>query len=435
MCLLLDLGEEMANNQQVFNRSSVDLEKIENDTLASYAVRSKGATRLYMNNYKPCERRTEFERDKDRIIYSLAFKRLMEKTQVYVTHEGDHYTNRLSHTLEVTQISRSIASSLGLNTYLAEAIALGHDLGHTPFGHAVEGVLNEKLSVDDDGFEHNYQSVLVVDVLENKNYKNDEAPCGINLTNYTRYGILHHTGTSEDIQAYTFGNDRISVDANYKSLEAELVNKIDTIAYLYHDLEDAIMNKNILQDMKLNDRKMFNAFLESLNSYTNLFYKINGDTFSGIKDLWDDFNPNIILKAMIKDLIIGTQKQIKEQDIKSLQDVQSSKKTIASFNDFEQHFKNFKKDFVGKYIYQSPIAYQMDTKAKLIANRLFDTFANNPNQLPYRTRNLYQNAKNWETTFNREDSGYRITPKRVIANYIAGMTDRYALVNYKRMFE
>ncbi|MCQ2790153.1 MAG: dNTP triphosphohydrolase [bacterium] len=425
----------MVNNQQVFNRSREDLEKIEDDTLASYAVRSKDATRLYMNNYQPCKRRTEFERDKDRIIYSLAFKRLMEKTQVYVTHEGDHYTNRLSHTLEVTQISRSISSSLGLNAYLAEVIALGHDLGHTPFGHAVESILKNNLSIDDDGFEHNYQSVLVVDVLENKNYKNDEALCGINLTNYTRYGILHHTGTPDNIQAYTFGNDRISVDSTYKSLEAELVNKIDTIAYLYHDLEDAIRNKNILQDMKLNDRRMFDAFLELLNFYTDLSCKINGDSFSGIKDLWDNYNPNIILKAMIKDLIIGTQKQIEEQGIVSLKDVQSSRKPIASFNDFEKHFKNFKKDFVGKYIYQSPLAYQMDTKAKLIASRLFDTFASNPNQLPYRTRNLYQNAKNWEATFKREDSGYRITPKRVIANYIAGMTDRYALVNYKRMFE
>lgn len=425
----------MANHPQIFNISREDLEKIEEETLASYAVKSKDATRLYMNNYQPCKRRTEFERDKDRIIYSLAFKRLMEKTQVYVTHEGDHYTNRLSHTLEVTQISRSVASSLGLNSYLAEAIALGHDLGHTPFGHAVEGVLKDNLSTDDDGFEHNYQSVLVVDVLENKNYKNNEAPCGINLTNYTRYGILHHTETSDKIHAYSYGNDKIAIDSKYKSLEAELVNKIDTIAYLYHDLEDAIKNKNILQDMKLNDRKMFNAFLKELNFYTELSCKINGDSFSEIKDLWDDYNPNIILKAMIKDLIIGTQKQIEKQNIKSLDDIQSSQKTIASFDNFEKYFKKFKKEFVGKYIYQSPIAFQMDTKAKLIASRLFNTFVENPNQLPYRTRNLYQSAKYQEVSFKRDDSGYKITPKRVIANYIAGMTDRYALVNYKRMFE
>lgn len=425
----------LTGNQQIFNKSRENLEEIEETTLAPYAVKSRGAERLYMQRYQPCERRTEFERDKDRIIYSLAFKRLMEKTQVYVTHEGDHYTNRLSHTLEVAQISRSIASSLGLNSYLAEAIALGHDLGHTPFGHAVEGILNDNLSVDDDGFVHNYQSVLVVDVLENKKYKNDEAPCGINLTNYTRYGILHHTDTHDKIHAYTFGNDRIASDNKYKSIESELVNKIDTIAYLYHDLEDAIRNKNILQDMKLNDPKMFKTFLDELNFYTKLSCEINGETFTEIKDLWDEYNSNTILKAMIKDLITGTHKQIKEQNILTLKDVQSATKSIASFNEFEKHFKNFKKEFVSKYIYKSPIACQMDTKAKLIATKLFNTFAENPSQLPYRTRNSYQSAKDWEKTVRREDSGYRITPKRVIANYIAGMTDRYALENYKRMFE
>ena len=124
----------------IFDNLRQDLEDKEEYNLAPYAIKSKAAQRLYMGNYEPCQRRTEFERDKDRIIYSLAFKGLMEKTQVYMTNQGDHYTNRLSHTLEVTQISRSIATSLGLNAYLTEAIALGHDLGHTPFGHAVEAV-------------------------------------------------------------------------------------------------------------------------------------------------------------------------------------------------------------------------------------------------------------------------------------------------------
>lgn len=143
----------MQETHKLFNRTREDLEHIENETLAPYAVRSKGVSRLYMKNYTPCKRRTEFERDKDRIIYSLAFKRLMEKTQVYVTHEGDHYTNRLSHTLEVAQISRSVASSLGLNTYLAEAIALGHDLGHNsmntrgkPFTNKIKSALQLYLS-------------------------------------------------------------------------------------------------------------------------------------------------------------------------------------------------------------------------------------------------------------------------------------------------
>ena len=423
----------MLEKQQLFNRTREDLEDIENDTLAPYAVKSKNANRLYMQNYEPCKRRTEFERDKDRIIYSLAFKRLMEKTQVYVTHEGDHYTNRLSHTLEVAQISRSIASSLGLNTYLAEAIALGHDLGHTPFGHAVEGVLDTNLS-NEEGFEHNYQSVLVVDTLESKNFKNNEAPCGINLTNYTRYGILHHTKIQPTSKVYTNGNDNIGIDNRYRSLEAELVNKIDTIAYLYHDLEDAIKNKNILQDMKLNDNAQFQDFIKALNFYTELSCKINGEEFKPIVDLWEDYNANTILKAMIKDLILGTEKQILEQKISSIEDVQRACSEIATFDVFNTHFKEFKKDFVGKYIYQSPIANQMDTKAKMIADRLFTSFAGNPQQLPYRTRKLYQMAKSGELIL-RADSGYDITPSRVIANYIAGMTDRYALLNYKRMFE
>lgn len=409
------------------NRSRADIERQEDAILAPYAVKSKGADRLYMDGYQSCNRRTEFERDKDRIIYSLAFKRLMEKTQVYLTHEGDHYTNRLTHTLEVAQIARSVASSLGLNQSLIEAISLGHDVGHTPFGHAVENVLDEKLSKED-GFLHNYQSLLVLDILERK--ANNKY--GINLTNYTRYGILHHTKAPKEVNAYK--KDKILIDNKYKSIESELVNKIDTITYLYHDLEDAINNKNFLHEMKLNDKNLFKEFLIELNSYTELSCNINNEDFREIKDLWLDYNPNTILKAMIKDLIVGTQKQIKEQNIKKLDDVQNTNISIASFNCFDDHFEDFKKQFIGKYIYNSPIVNQMDKKAKLIANRLFDTFSEKPEQLPYRTRNLYERAKNRDFD-DRLDDGYVITPNRVIANYIAGMTDRYALLNFKKMFE
>ena len=134
-------------------------------------------------------------------------------------------------------------------------------------------------------------------------------------------------------------------------------------------------------------------------------------------------------------MINGTEKQIIEQNITSLEDVKKAKSVIATFDEFNDYFIKFKKEFVGKYIYQSPIAHQMDTKAKMVANRLFNSFAENPNQLPYRTRNTYQMAKNGELLFQRADSGYDISPSRVIANYIAGMTDRYALLNYKRMFD
>ena len=185
----------MTNN--IFDNVRQDLEDKEEQSLAKYAIKSKYAKRLYMDNYEPCQRRTEFERDKDRIIYSLAFKRLMEKTQVYMTNQGDHYTNRLSHTLEVTQISRSVATSLGLNAYLTEAIALGHDLGHTPFGHAGEQELHLLLTpenvikmLDDDtaeiyekeafGFKHNLQSVRLAVSLENI-----YGTVGLDLTNFT----------------------------------------------------------------------------------------------------------------------------------------------------------------------------------------------------------------------------------------------------------
>ena len=416
----------------IFDNVRQDLEDKEEKGLAKYAVKSKSAERLYMDNYEPCQRRTEFERDKDRIIYSLAFKRLMEKTQVYMTNQGDHYTNRLSHTLEVTQISRSIATSLGLNACLTESIALGHDLGHTPFGHAVEAVLNNNV---DGGFEHNCQSVLVVDYLENKGFNNNEAPCGLNLTNYTRYGILHHTKIPQDINIYNSKSDAIATSSQYKSIESDLVCKIDTLAYLYHDLEDAIKNKNILQDMKLNDPKQFKDFLEELNFYTGIATKILNIEYVKIVDLWEDYNPNTILKAMIKDLIIGTKEQIQNLKIEKQEDIiNHGNISIAEYSAFKEHFKSYK-TFMKNYIYKSPIACQMDTKAQFIAGRLFESFSTNPEQLPYRTRKIYENAKNGIILFDRKDAGYDITPTRVIANYIAGMTDRYAMENYQRMFE
>lgn len=411
-----------------------EIEEKEDKCLESYAIRSRNASRLYTNNYEPCPRRTEFERDKDRIIYSRAFKRLMEKTQVYLTNEGDHYTNRLSHTLEVTQIARSVAKTLGLNENLTEAIALGHDLGHTPFGHAVEDVLDKNLA-SEDGFEHNYQSVLVVDRLEVKKYYNEEAPCGLNLTNYTRYGILHHTKVKNKIKAYNWGNDCIAFSNEYRSIEAELVNKIDTLTYCFHDLDDAIKNKNLLQDMKINNPDLYENFLKELNKYTEISCNVIGKPYEKIKDLWNDYNPNIILKAMIHDLITGTQKQIDNLKISSIDDVKNAPKTIASFDVFNGEFENYKKNFITKYIYDAPLICQMDTKAKLVAEKLYDSFKSNYKQLPYSTRTKFENARNWDINLNRVDSGYSITPSRVVANYIAGMTDRYALENYKRMFD
>lgn len=187
--------------------------------------------------------------------------------------------------------------------------------------------------------------------------------------------------------------------------------------------------------MKLNDEKLFNDFMELLNKYTKLSCSIMNIPTTNIKDLWRDYHPNLILKAMINDLIEGTEAQIKNLKIKTLDDVKNTQKDIVVFDKFEEHFKPYKKDFITKYIYDAPIICQMDTKAKLVAERLFDSFNKNYKQLPYATRKKCEADNIRKYAKKRLDDGYYITPTRIIANYIAGMTDRYALENYKRMFD
>ncbi len=409
-----------------------DLEKIESENLAGYAVKSKDADHLY--DIKECEYRTSFQRDRDRIIHSRAFKRLMDKTQVYMTLKGDHFRNRLSHTLEVAQISKSIATALNLNVDLVEAIALGHDLGHTPFGHAVEDVLDIKLK-NEGGFKHNYQSLLVVDYLETR-FNDGKSNNGLNLTNYTRYGILNHTKIFENKKFYNKKDkDYLLITSQYKSIEAELVKIVDTLAYLNHDLDDAINCTNIFTSMRRNDKNQYEEFkLELDKIYKNAAILINQEELNSVGECLEFFTSNILLKAMIKDLREGTYDSIQVNKIESLEDVKKQKNAIVKFKSFEKDFENLK-DLLKTYVYSSPIANQMDTKAKFIINRLYDSFWENPNQLHYSTRKMFDKSKNNNYGCERMDFGYKITPNRVICNYLSGMTDRYALENYKTMFE
>ena len=192
----------------------LEKEELEEKILSKYASKSR-YSKGRLKDEEKCEIRTDFQRDRDRILHSKSFRRLKHKTQVFIAPEGDHYRTRLTHTLEVSQISRTIASSLMLNEDLAEAIALGHDLGHTPFGHSGERILNE---LNSNGFRHNEQSLRVVDVLENRNEKE-----GLNLTEEVRDGILNHSGKNKP-----------------STLEGEIVRIADRIAYINHDLDDAI---------------------------------------------------------------------------------------------------------------------------------------------------------------------------------------------------
>lgn len=221
---------------------------------------------------------------------------------------------------------------------------------------------------------------------------------------------------------------------SYLSIEAELVKKVDTLTYLYHDLDDAIKNKNIFNDMRINDKKTFEKFFKELNRILKIAHEAAGLTFKSIKYSLDDYSSNVLLKTMITDLMSGTSTNINNNNICTIEQVREFSGEIVKFDTFGDTFIDLK-NCLGEYVYSSPLANQMDTKATYIVHKLYDSFIKNPQQLPYRTRQLYGMAKIGEVNSKRLDAGYTLTPERVICNYISGMTDRYALENYKRMFE
>lgn len=406
-------------------------EEFENAHLSPYAVKSITTERLYSKNYKKCKYRTEFQRDRDRIIHSRAFRRLTHKTQVYMALAGDHYRNRLSHSLELSQIAKSIATYLGLNVDLVEAIALGHDLGHTPFGHAVEGYLN-KILQQEGGFYHNYQGLLVVDFLESS--KLNETRHGINLTNHTRYGILRHTDVFPESGLYNTQEDNLICNT-YKSIEAELVKVVDTLNYLCHDLEDAI-EMGIFYDTKIHNKKLFDRFWDEeivrINDKIIEILEIDKKDFPVVETDLSNYPKDLLLKALIEDLVRGTSKTLKDNNISTIERVKNYEEDIVQFDLFKEDFKRMKR-ILRMFVYWSPMAQQMDSKAKHITRYLLKSFRDNHKQLPHSTRINLERLKN-ETYSDRLDSGYKLTEKRILCNYISGMTDRYALENYKTMF-
>jgi dGTPase len=317
-------------------------EELEEKLLSPFACRSSG-TRGRQRPEEPCGVRTAFQRDRDRIIHSKSFRRLKHKTQVFIIPEGDHYRTRLTHTLEVAQIARTIARALKLNEDLTEAIALGHDLGHTPFGHTGE----EALACVYPGFKHNEQSLRVVDVLENST--------GLNLTFEVRDGILNHTGPQ--IPA---------------TLEGQVVRTADRIAYINHDIDDAIRG-GILTKAAL-----------PRNCLDVLGYRHR-----------DRIN------TMVTDMIINSSDQ---PEVKMGAAVKEAMESLRSFL-FEK-------------VYTGSEAKREAAKAKHVVQYLFHYFAKDPGTLPqeYRTK---------VTDFGSE---------RVACDYIAGMTDRYAVAQFERLF-
>ena len=357
---------------------------------------SKG--RLFSEPYN--KYRSPFQRDRDRIIHSTAFRRLKHKTQVFVNTEGDHFRTRITHSLEVAQIARSITRYMNLNDDLAETLSLAHDLGHTPFGHAGEDSLNECM-INYGGFDHNLQTLRIVMFLENKYLKFN----GLNLTIETLDGLLKHNGPIHEFSKLKriigMLNLKNKFDFNkYPSLEAQISALSDDIAYNNHDIQDGIRARLF----SINDLKDINFFKEIIKSHMKNIKRKNKEIliYQVIRDS---------INLMVKDLINTTIKNIKSQNIKNYKNINDSETNLVSFSN---KFKNIEieiKSFLKENMYNNKNVLKKNNKGKIIIKKLFNEVSKRPKK--YLNKDQLKKDK-----------------FRAIADYISGMTDRYAINLY-----
>jgi len=365
--------------------------------LAVYAVSSGNSRGREVPEELPTGR-SEFQRDRDRIIHSAAFRRLEYKTQVFVNHEGDLFRTRLTHSLEVAQIGRSIARNLGLNEDLVEAITLAHDLGHTPFGHAGQDALNECMR-DYGGFEHNLQSLRVVDVLEERYAAFD----GLNLCYETREGILKHV-SRKNAQKLGAVGERF-LQRRRPSLEAQLANFADEIAYNNHDVDDGLRSGLITLD-QLEDVAIFSHHLEQVKEKYPVLpeRRMVYETVRGM------------INTLVTDLIQQSRRNIKAAKVESLTAVHVAPPLIGFSQQIKKQQQELKK-FLLDNLYRHFRVVRMSAKAHHTIERLFSVFSSEIKLLPTQ----------YQKKFDREGH-------QAIADYIAGMTDRYAIKEYQRLF-
>jgi dGTPase len=362
--------------------------------LAPYAMRSK-ETRGRLHPEKEDKYRSTFQRDRDRIIHSAAFRRLEYKTQVFVNHEGDYYRTRLTHTLEVSQIARSIARLLRLNEDLTEAISLAHDLGHTPFGHSGEETLKE-LMKNDGGFEHNRQGLRVVEKLERR-YPNFN---GLNLSFEVREGIIKHFTPYDQIENLPV--------ANFPTLEAQVVNLSDEIAYTNHDLDDGL-TAGMITEKELQKIPLWNEMRQKVKkAYPNADKK--RERYQIIRAL---------INLQIVDLVKETEKRIKKANITSHRQVATLSFPLVSFSSLMDKRNKQLKDFLAKNLYRHYRVIRMAEKAHRVINELFHSYLTEPGRLP--------------PEVCRRANGESL--RRIICDYIAGMTDRFALDEHSKRIE
>ena len=375
---------------------------IENN-LASYALKSKDSKGREYKEEIP-KLRTEFQRDRERIIHSTAFRRLEYKTQVFVNHEGDMYRTRLTHTIEVAQISRAASRALMLNEDLTEAISLAHDLGHTPFGHAGQDILN-KCMKDFGGFEHNIQSLRVIEKLENK-YASFS---GLNLCFETREGILKKCSKTRAKDLGEVG--RRFIDKKQSSLEAQLTNVCDEIAYNNHDIQDGVKAKKIFIEQLETLPIFFNQMKIVLKKYPKL---------SGSKIINETVR--LIINLLINDLIGNSNENIINKEIINSDDVRNCDSLVIGFSDEIKMLNMELKRFLYSNLYKHPDVIKMTDQANLVIENLFSAYMNDMKLIPndYIQYNLL-----------KINSGFK---ERVICDYIAGMTDRFAQLEYTKIF-
>ncbi|MFN2108843.1 MAG: deoxyguanosinetriphosphate triphosphohydrolase, partial [Anaerolineae bacterium] len=368
------------------------LEDLEDRLLAPYGFRSRDSRGRVYPQDEPGYR-TSFQRDRDRILHATPFRRLEYKTQVFVNDEGDYYRTRLTHTLEVAQIGRTLARALGANEDLVEAVCLAHDLGHPPFGHSGETILNQ-LMADHGGFDHNKQSLRIVEKLECRY----PTFAGLNLTWEVREGIVKHETEYDVADARRYDPDKLG------ALEAQLANPADELAYTAHDLDDGLRSGMLAPEE-----------LDSVAWWVFLKENLAWDG-RGFDRLWRHRMVRRLVGLLVTDTIEATAQRIAETGVASPDDVRSLAENVVSASPETRAMTRELKHFLYEHLYRHPRVMRMQIKAERILTALFEAYLAEPGQLPRE-----EQAKLEERSLHR-----------VICDYIAGMTDRYALQEYAK---
>jgi dGTPase len=377
-------------------RTRAQLEELERQNLAPYAQVSADSRGRKYEEPAPAWR-TEYQRDRDRVIHSRAFRRLEYKTQVFLNGTGDHLRTRLTHTMEVAAVSRNIARALMLNEDLAETIALAHDLGHSPFGHKGEVVLN-RLMKKHGGFEHNRQSLRIVEELEQKYPRFS----GLNLTWEVREGLVKH------YTSYDHPSRRKGFDARSSSLEAQVANLADEITYYSHDLDDGL-------DSGLLSEKQLNRDVRIWRQATRTVTREYGDLPDECRRY---FIIRCIIDMQVRDVVETSEERLCQSGVKTADDVRLQPKALVQYSPARRALNLELRDYLYKNLYYNPVVHGPNLRASRMLEDLFRHYLKNPGQMGELTRKRLRKA------------GLH----RAVCDYLAGMTDRYAIQEHQRLF-